>query len=369
MGHGGPPIDVGRGVDRSAKLDRMSDATASSATAGQRDGMTRIPGGAFTMGTDDAIGYPADGEGPAREIELGPFWIDTLAVSNERFARFVLATGHVTEAERFGWSFVFAGLLPADFLPTRGVEASAVVATGLRRAVASSGGAALLARGPARPSGRPRVVERRARVLRVGGQAASHRSGVGARGARAGSKASAFRGETRKRPAASIGATSGRARFPIATRKTTAFSAPRRSPRSRPTASASTTPWGTCGSGAPTGSIRPSTRPVRAAIPPARPRVARASCAAARTCVIRRTATAIESRRAARTRRTARPATSAFAALPTIDAPSIAHLKRPRDVQRPGVQCPGCSFREGRPLDRCSTTVGDAVYSFDQNEP
>ena len=76
------------------------------------------------MGTDDAIGYPADGEGPAREIELGPFWIDTLAVSNERFARFVLATGHVTEAERFGWSFVFAGLLPADFLPTRGVEAA-----------------------------------------------------------------------------------------------------------------------------------------------------------------------------------------------------------------------------------------------------
>ena len=102
----------------------MSDASPSSATAGQRDGMTRIPGGTFTMGTDDAIGYPADGEGPAREIELGPFWIDTLAVSNERFARFVLATGHVTEAERFGWSFVFAGLLPADFLPTRGVEAA-----------------------------------------------------------------------------------------------------------------------------------------------------------------------------------------------------------------------------------------------------
>ena len=36
-------------------------------------------------------------------------------------AEFVDATGHVTEAERFGWSFVFAGLLPPDFPPTRGV--------------------------------------------------------------------------------------------------------------------------------------------------------------------------------------------------------------------------------------------------------
>ena len=29
--------------------------------------------------------------------------------------------GYVTEAERFGWSFVFAGLLPDDFPPTRAV--------------------------------------------------------------------------------------------------------------------------------------------------------------------------------------------------------------------------------------------------------
>jgi formylglycine-generating enzyme len=28
---------------------------------------------------------------------------------------------YVTEAERFGWSFVFAGLLPDDFPPSRGV--------------------------------------------------------------------------------------------------------------------------------------------------------------------------------------------------------------------------------------------------------
>ena len=144
------------------------------------------------MGTDDTIGYPADGEGPAREIEVSPFWIDTLAVSNERFARFVLATGHVTEAERFGWSFVFAGLLTRRLPAYARRRGRAVVATGLRRAVAPSGRTALLARRPARPSGRPRVVERRARVLRVGRQAAADRSGVGARGARRARRASAF---------------------------------------------------------------------------------------------------------------------------------------------------------------------------------
>ena len=42
-------------------------------------------------------------------------------VSNEAFASFVEATGYATEAERFGWSFVFAGLLPDDFPPTQAV--------------------------------------------------------------------------------------------------------------------------------------------------------------------------------------------------------------------------------------------------------
>ena len=44
-----------------------------------------------------------------------------MAVSNEDFAAFVEATGYATEAERFGWSFVFAGLLPDDFPPTQAV--------------------------------------------------------------------------------------------------------------------------------------------------------------------------------------------------------------------------------------------------------
>jgi formylglycine-generating enzyme len=83
--------------------------------------MVRIQGGAFCMGTEDRWSYPADGEGPVHEVEISSFRMDATAVSNSQFAEFVDATGYVTEAERYGWSFVFAGLLPDDFPPTRAV--------------------------------------------------------------------------------------------------------------------------------------------------------------------------------------------------------------------------------------------------------
>ena len=38
------------------------------------------------------------------------------------------ATGYETEAEQFGWSFVFAGHLPLDFPPTRAVAAAPWIA-------------------------------------------------------------------------------------------------------------------------------------------------------------------------------------------------------------------------------------------------
>lgn len=87
-------------------------------------GMALIPGGAFRMGCDRREGHPGDGEGPARMVHVGGFEMDRLAVTNARFARFVAATGYVTAAERAGWSFVFAGLLPDDFPPTEGAAAA-----------------------------------------------------------------------------------------------------------------------------------------------------------------------------------------------------------------------------------------------------
>jgi formylglycine-generating enzyme required for sulfatase activity len=69
--------------------------------------MIYLEGGSFLMGTDDNEGFPNDGEGPVREITLSPFYIDPCTVTNREFQRFVEATGYRTEAEQFGWSFVF----------------------------------------------------------------------------------------------------------------------------------------------------------------------------------------------------------------------------------------------------------------------
>jgi sulfatase modifying factor 1 len=77
-------------------------------------GMVLLPGGRFRMGTEDADGFPSDGEGPVRTVEVRPLLVDRYAVSNDDFGRFVAATGHVTDAERFDWSYVFVGFLPAE---------------------------------------------------------------------------------------------------------------------------------------------------------------------------------------------------------------------------------------------------------------
>jgi formylglycine-generating enzyme required for sulfatase activity len=69
--------------------------------------MVRLDGGRFLMGTDTAEGFAADGEGPVREVTVDPFYLDRYPVTDLRFAEFARATGYVTEAERFGWSFVF----------------------------------------------------------------------------------------------------------------------------------------------------------------------------------------------------------------------------------------------------------------------
>lgn len=76
--------------------------------------MVALPGGTFLMGTDYPHGFPADGEGPVRPVSLSPFEIDIYPVTNEDFAAFVDATGYRTEAERFGWSFVFWAHIPPD---------------------------------------------------------------------------------------------------------------------------------------------------------------------------------------------------------------------------------------------------------------
>jgi formylglycine-generating enzyme required for sulfatase activity len=72
------------------------------------------------MGTDHGR-FPGDREGPVREVHTEAYAIGVAPVTNAEFARFVEATGLTTIAETDGWSFVFGGLLPDDFPPTRGV--------------------------------------------------------------------------------------------------------------------------------------------------------------------------------------------------------------------------------------------------------
>jgi sulfatase modifying factor 1 len=86
--------------------------------------LVALPAGSFPMGSEADHAYPGDGEGPVHVVEVGPFAIDPLAVTNDAFTAFAAATGHVTEAERYGWSFVFGGLLPDDFPETQGVASA-----------------------------------------------------------------------------------------------------------------------------------------------------------------------------------------------------------------------------------------------------
>ncbi|XP_075446038.1 inactive C-alpha-formylglycine-generating enzyme 2 isoform X2 [Ascaphus truei] len=69
----------------------------------EEDGsMVQLPGGKFQMGTN-----APDSEGPARQVTARPFAIDKYPVTNKDFRDFVRAKKYKTEAEAFGWSFVF----------------------------------------------------------------------------------------------------------------------------------------------------------------------------------------------------------------------------------------------------------------------
>uniref|UniRef100_A0A8C5NWQ6 Inactive C-alpha-formylglycine-generating enzyme 2 n=1 Tax=Jaculus jaculus TaxID=51337 RepID=A0A8C5NWQ6_JACJA len=71
----------------------------------QAPSMVQLPGGKFLMGTNAPDGR--DGEGPVREVTVKPFAIDIFPVTNKDFREFVREKKYRTEAEGFGWSFVF----------------------------------------------------------------------------------------------------------------------------------------------------------------------------------------------------------------------------------------------------------------------
>jgi sulfatase modifying factor 1 len=92
---------------RSAVLDRIS-----------------VSAGNGLVGTAQAQ-IPDDGEAPIRRRKVKPYLIGATTVKNAQFEDFVQATGYQTEAERFGWSFVFyaeARKTSPSSQPVRGLE-------------------------------------------------------------------------------------------------------------------------------------------------------------------------------------------------------------------------------------------------------
>tara|TARA_R110000796_G_scaffold67892_7_gene155809 strand:+ start:2012 stop:2971 length:960 start_codon:yes stop_codon:yes gene_type:complete len=79
-----------------------------------------IPGGTGLLGTAHP-GVPDDGEAPLRRVKLKPFRICATTVTNAEFSRFVEATQYITEAEHFGWSFVFHSQVGPEIGATRAV--------------------------------------------------------------------------------------------------------------------------------------------------------------------------------------------------------------------------------------------------------
>lgn len=80
--------------------------------------MVLLSGGTFLMGSDSSDIFPHDGEGPVRSVSLNPFHMDIHPVTNALFSDFTKATSYQTDAERYGWSFVFWGSIPENQLST-----------------------------------------------------------------------------------------------------------------------------------------------------------------------------------------------------------------------------------------------------------
>ena len=78
------------------------------------DGMVRIPGDTFVMGSDRHYAE----EGPTHKVSVDGFWMDRHAVTNAQFQEFVDATGHVTLAERPADPADYPGAKPEMLVPS-----------------------------------------------------------------------------------------------------------------------------------------------------------------------------------------------------------------------------------------------------------
>jgi formylglycine-generating enzyme required for sulfatase activity len=100
---------------------KVQASTAGPAISGASRDVVSIPGGAAMVGTRDPQ-LPVDGEGPLKSRRISEFLCERGAVTTEQFVQFIADTGYQTEAETFGWSFVFYQDVPESTGPTEGIS-------------------------------------------------------------------------------------------------------------------------------------------------------------------------------------------------------------------------------------------------------
>jgi formylglycine-generating enzyme len=123
------PLAIAQEVSGSGSRTEFT-ATVVNPTAepqGKPPGMVWIPGGEFSMGAainghgSCEMPMASNDAGPIHRVRLDGFWMDTTAVTNEEFEKFVKASGYVTIAERVPTKEEFPGA------PEENLVAGAVV--------------------------------------------------------------------------------------------------------------------------------------------------------------------------------------------------------------------------------------------------
>ena len=65
-----------------------------------------IPSAKAYFGTDYPL-FPIDEEGPLKRVQVNSFKITKTAITNFHYSQFVNDSNYITDAEKFGWSFVY----------------------------------------------------------------------------------------------------------------------------------------------------------------------------------------------------------------------------------------------------------------------
>lgn len=114
LAHSAHIVESTSGADTDFSVSQPPLINSEAAPAPAPEGMVWIPGGEFSMGSEEAAMRDAR---PFHRVAIDGFWMDQTEVTNEEFARYVKATGYVTVAERKPDATNFPGATPENLVP------------------------------------------------------------------------------------------------------------------------------------------------------------------------------------------------------------------------------------------------------------